>query len=258
VPDPLNLIKAQLVELKSDLSGVDPNGQSVTVQFNPDLLKVTFTNQIATGDNPGSQTGTPGQLHVGTGTTKMTLQLWFDATRLPDGATPVKDVRDLTTAVTYFITPKQQTQGAETKYIPPAVRFLWGSFHFDGIAESVEETLDYWSPDGKPLRATMSLSLTQQKIEAFQLGANTPGKAQQISSLLGQYGNATSGRPTGTTPMTQARAGATIQGLADVSGSTDWQSIASANGIENPRLLPPGQLVNLNPVSVSASVSVGL
>jgi nucleoid-associated protein YgaU len=31
------------------------------------------------------------------------------------------------------------------------------------------------------------------------------------------------------------------QGLGD-----NWQAIAQANGIENPRLLAPGQLINLN------------
>jgi hypothetical protein len=128
------------------------------------------------------------------------------------------------------------------------VRFHWGSFTFNGIMDAVEETLDYWSHDGKPLRATMSVSMSQQKIEAFQLGANNPGKAQQIASLLGQRGSATAGRPPGTTPMTQARSGMTVQGLADTSGNADWQSVAAANGIENPRLLPPGQLLNLNPV----------
>ena len=37
-----------------------------------------------------------------------------------------------------------------------------------------------------------------------------------------------------------------MQGLADAQGrSGDWQSIASANGVENPRLLAPGQLLDL-------------
>jgi len=113
----------------------------------------------------------------------------------------------------------------------------------------VEETLDYWSPDGEPVRATMSLSLSQQKIEAFKLQPRNAGKAQEISSLLAQGGSPAAGRPAGTTPMAQASAGATVQGMADISGSVDWQSVAAANGIENPRLLQPGQLLNLNPVN---------
>jgi len=247
MPDNLELKKAELIELKPDFSDPKPDGKKVTVQFNPDSLKVSFANQIAT-EGSGSQKGTPGQLHVGAGTTKMTLQLWFDLTRLGEGEAPANDVRDLTKQVTFFITPQEQTEGKEKKFIPPAVRFHWGTFTFDGIMDSVEETLDYWSHDGKPLRATMSLSLSQQKIEAFKTGARNAGKAQQIASLLAQGGSPSAGRPTGTTPLAQASAGTTVQGMADTAGGTDWQSVAAANGIETPRLLQPGQLLNLNPV----------
>jgi hypothetical protein len=246
MPEPLELAKAKLIELKPDFSYDPSYGKRATVQFNPDSLKVSFANQIATAEG-GSQKGTAGQLHVGVGTTKMGLQLWFDLTRLTEGATPTDDVRDLTKEVTFFITPKKQTSGKETKYIPPAVRFQWGTFTFDGIMESLEETLDYWSHDGKPLRATVSLSLSQQKIEAFELGARNAGKAQEISSLLSLMGGPTAGRAVGTTPMSQATAGTTLQSLADGAG-TDWQSIAAANGIETPRFLQPGRLVNLNPI----------
>jgi hypothetical protein len=46
-----------------------------------------------------------------------------------------------------------------------------------------------------------------------------------------------------------------VQSVADSQGKGDnWQDIASANGIENPRLLQPGQLLDLN---ASASVSIG-
>jgi len=244
MPDNLELKKAELIELLSDFKGPKDGGKKIAVQFNPDSLKLSFANQIS----PDGQQGTSGKLHVGAGTTKLTLQLWFDLTRLTQEQASIKDVRDLTQQVTYFITPQEEKQGKETKFIPPAVQFHWGSFHFDGIMDSVEETLDYWSNEGVPLRATMSLSLSQQKIQVFDAKPPGAGKAQQISSLLAQGGSATAGRPTGTTPLAQASAGATTQGMADISGTVDWQSVAAANGIENPRFLQPGQLLNLNPV----------
>ena len=256
MPDTLNLKKAQLIELKPDFSKKLDGGKEVTVQFNPDTLKLSFANQIVTPEGAGSQKGTPGRLQVGAGTTKLTLQLWFDASRVAEGETPVNDVRDLTKQVNYFITPKADKGSATPKYTPPAVQFLWGTFHFDGLMDSVEETLEYWSNDGRPLRANMSLSLSQQKIEAFELQDRGAGRAQQIASLVGKGGKGggtASGSPPGTTPMTQAPSGASLQGLADASGQSDWQSIASANGIDNPRLLDPGQLINLNPVKASVS-----
>src|SRR5262249_14494463 len=129
MPDTLNLKKAELIELKSDFSDILSGGKHVTVQFNPDTLKVSFANQIATPEGAGSQKGTPGMLQVGAGTTKLTLQLWFDVSRLSDAQATANDVRDLTKQVLFFITPKPQP-GKEPKYIPPATRFLWGTFHF--------------------------------------------------------------------------------------------------------------------------------
>jgi hypothetical protein len=46
--------------------------------------------------------------------------------------------------------------------------------------------------------------------------------------------------------MQPARAGDSVQGMAARAGKADdWKQIASANGIENPRALQPGQLVNI-------------
>jgi hypothetical protein len=39
------------------------------------------------------------------------------------------------------------------------VRFAWGTFRFDGHIEALEETLDFFSPDGRALRARLSLTL---------------------------------------------------------------------------------------------------
>jgi hypothetical protein len=57
--------------------------------------------------------------------------------------------------------------------------------------------------------------------------------------------------------LTQAPAGSSVQNIADSQGKGDnWQDIAAANNIENPRLLQPGQLLDMNAsVGVSAGVS---
>jgi len=121
------------------------------------------------------------------------------------------------------------------------VRFIWGSFQFDGIMESMEESLEFFSSDGRPLRASVTVGLTQQKITEFTFRPTTPG---------------TSPSP-GTRPLTQATSGSNVQKEADKQGKGDkWQDIAAANNIENPRMLQPGQLLDMN-ASVSAGVSFG-
>ena len=228
---PVRLEKAELRQLDADLRNEINRDKWAKLQFNPESLKLSFANQIQTPSGAGDQSGTPSRQFVGAGTTKLSLAVYFDASAPPPpGGAPVDDVRKLTQKVTYFITPEQKGN----QFIPPAVRFVWGSFQFDGIVDGLEETLEFFSNEGKPLRANMTLSLSQQRILVADLsGGGFPG--------LG-------GLPLpGTVPLTEASAGATLQGLAAQAGLGDnWQAIASANGIENPRLLAPGQLLNLN------------
>jgi len=244
--------KAFLVELGTNFQA-KPGGKKVEVQFNPETMKVTFSNQLTDPPGAGNMPGgtakakpAPGnRQYVGQGTTKLTLQLWFDVNAtLPKEQTGTSDVRNLTKEVAYFITPTSTDD--QQHFTIPLVQFLWGSFHFNGVIESLDESLEFFSDDGRPLRANMSLNLTQQKIEKFE-GSSAP-------AAMPPGGTGSGGTPTGTRPLAQAPAGTTLQNLADAVGKGDWQSIAAANGIENPRLLSPGQLIDLN-TSVSAGAS---
>lgn len=233
--------KARLVELDETLKNPKSGGRDVAVQFNPDTLKLAFANQIqnstpasggSAGETPagsGDQaSGTSGRQFVGAGTTKLTVQLWFDALAAADGQR-VDDVRRLTQQVIYFITPQPSPQDS-TKFLPPGVRFTWGSFTFDGLVDSIEETIEFFSPEGKPLRASISLGLSQQTILVASFGdaARPPGTP----------------RGPGVSPLAAAAAGTTLQGLATAAGRA-WQDVAAANGIDNPRQLAAGQLVDL-------------
>ena len=182
----------------------------------------------------------------------MALQVWFDVTAYPDGSAPANDVRQLTQRVAYFITPKPlsggegQGQGGsrnggsseqQPQFAPPAVRFVWGTFQFDGIMEQLEESLEFFSPEGRPLRASLTLGLTQQKIREFAFG-----KAGSTAGSRGPGAIAA-----GIQPLTRTPSGSTLPGLATSAGvGGSWQAIARANGIEDPLRLPTGQLVNLS------------
>jgi hypothetical protein len=234
--EPSGVEKAWFFELDANyLKKTD--GKSVEVQFNPETLKVSFANQIDQSSKPedkakggaGDQSNKAAKQYVGAGTTKLSLQLWFDVNAPQGKKQYVTDVRDLTKEIAYFITPKKEGE----KFIPPAVQFHWGSFDFKGILDSLEESLDYFSDQGVPLRASMSISMSQQKIEEFTGNKNTkapPGVAEPF-----------------TRPLTTVPAGATLQGMADKMGKgADWQAIAAANNIENPRMLLPGTILNMN------------
>lgn len=227
MPAPPNITKAELREIEwdSDRNPSEINKEkTVKVQFNPETLRVTFSAQRSGGD----QSGGAASQFLGTGTTKLSLDLWFDVTvPTPEGtkdpAAPADDVRRITQRVAYFITPQKNGD----QWVPPGVRFVWGTFIFDGIMESLNEELDFFSEEGKPLRAKMSITIGRQDVyfEFAPTGESAPG----------------------TTPQTPAKSGDSIQQMAANAGKPgDWKNIASANGIENPRQVQPGQFVNLN------------
>jgi hypothetical protein len=235
---------------KAELWKLDARGEMVTkfpVQFNPESLKVSFTNQMQPPNQGAADTsrGTSSTQYVGKGATKMSVSLWFDVNaELPEGLAQDDaergDVRALTKKVVDLIRVDPVTVTGEQP-IPPAVRFLWGSFQFDGLIESIEQSLEFFSEQGIPQRANLTLSMTQQSID-YAFPKNRPKP-----SARGAGGNLPSGAAPGTGRMTPAPAGATLQGLAAAQGLGDnWTAIAEANGIENPRLLAPGQLIDMN------------
>ena len=71
--------------------------------------------------------------HTGEGA-RLALDLWFEG----------ESVRQLS-----------------ARFAPPGppVRFAWGRFRFDGRVEALEETLDLFAADGRPLRARLALTL---------------------------------------------------------------------------------------------------
>lgn len=221
------LAKAELIELEQDFKKEKSGGQKVKVQFNPETLKVTFANQLVQPQGGDQAAGNTGRQFVGAGTTKLALTLWFDVTAMIDD--PVDDVRRLTSKVIYFMTPQKDKKDAK-KLIPPGVRFSWGSFLFDGMVEGLEESLEFFSPGGKPLRASVTLTLSQQKILVSEFKGD--GK---VPSTPGQQ------------PLSAAKSGDTVQSVAAAGGKGgDWQSVAAANGIEDPLRLDPGKLLNIN------------
>ncbi len=245
---------------KAELWKLDENAEAVTkfkVQFNPDSLKVTYTNQI----QPPAQSATDGRggtsamQYVGHGSSKLAVTLWFDVSaELPsEGSAPNGDVRDLTNKVIDLINVDlSRTRGDQP--VPPAVRFVWGSFQFDGLIESIDQTLEFFSPEGIPLRASLGLSLTRQSTD-YAFPQNRPRGTPR-----GAAASLPSGAAPGTSPMTPAASGSTLQGMAAAQGKFDnWQAIAEANGIENPRLLAPGQLIDMNargPASINIPAPV--
>ncbi len=173
------------------------------------------------------------------------MDLQFDTT--DTGA----DVRITTNKVAAFMQSSAAANKSKTNPSnPPApsvLSFDWGAYHFQGFMESFKETIDFFSADGIPLRALVSIALARQD-DVFD---STDKNAGVDSSLA-----------PGSVVATPA--GGNVTGLASQGGDPNaTRALSSANGIENPRFtsgaaLQVGGGIQLNAaVGFVASASAG-
>lgn len=119
------------------------------VHFNPESLRYTISNNLK---NKGS--GNKKKQYIAQSTGKLSMDLIYDTTSSGE------DVRRHTSNVAKMMNPKDQS-------IPPVALFKWGQFNFQGMLESYNETNEFFSPDGIPLRAKISITMSSQD-EVFE------------------------------------------------------------------------------------------
>jgi hypothetical protein len=199
------------------------SAEAVTVHFNPEKLDITLTNNLrpGAGSNPAQLTDEA--------KAQLSVDLVFDTTITGS------DVRGVTDSIARFLKPTSGAGASPEQKAPPprVVEFDWGAILFQGYIDRYSESLDFFSHDGVPLRATVSLSLTQQE-RTF-----APRQA------AGGGGFAAGG--VGADPFGGGGFELSI-GLDLPIGN----AVASFNGLENARL--PGVAA----VSISAGGSLGL
>jgi hypothetical protein len=240
----------------------DKKSDPIAVQFNPTSLKISRAN------NPDSAKTTQGQKrqHSTPQPATLTFDLEFDTAEIADGDKPM-DVRKLTAEVRKFVTPGAPKKGAAGKKSkksepPPRILFEWGPLRFPGIVTNLTEDLDYFSPSGIPLRAKLSITITEQDM-AFEANAAGPGAVK--------FDNATKPGepPKGTTPGTKGTGSPTSVEVANASESVPelltrtgadpsaWR--AAMNGLTSPIGLEAGAQVQLDAgITAGAGLTAGL
>lgn len=229
-----------------------PGGTSLTVDFNPSSLVLTHRSIGPRGKRSirSDQTVAMQKLEQTGFAVSLSLDLVFDSTA--DGTS----VQLKTEKLAGLATP--HPVGGSKK--PPAakfIRFSWGEFLFYGSITSMTQTLTFFSEWGTPLRAEVHLSLDGVEDQgASGLFSTVNLSAGPLSVSFGENVAvaaaaaaliAASAAPAGTTAYAQSQSGDTVSAVTSRSGSGgSWKSVAAANGIDNPRLLPPGTVIDPN------------
>ena len=210
----------------------------IPVQFNP--TQISFSKGVQLGDIP-----IPGldcslvQFVRGQNET-LSMDLFFDSTEngMGAGATSVTEYSDQI---------YQLVKIEPDSHAPPVCEFIWNNKFpgtdiskemgnqkrnsFKCVVESVRHQYTLFSPEGVPLRATVTVSLREYKTldeQLAQLNLNSPDRTQvhvlqsgeTLSSLAGSH---------------YRRPG-------------QWRLIADANDIDDPRRLMPGTFLTVPPM----------
>ncbi|TCO55772.1 LysM peptidoglycan-binding domain-containing protein [Actinocrispum wychmicini] len=221
LPPYLSLARAQLRIMEPPSSvGARPGRliASVPFQFNPN--KLTVSKSVHWSRQPSrmaSESSLPE--FVGSGPRSLTVDVFLDATANHDN-TIERRVRQLMSAC--VPTPRSL---AARQPASPWVRFEWGTARttaFDAVVTNLSVDYSLFDVDGKPLRATCSITLEE---------AST-GPAGQ---------NPTSGSLEARRTH-QVVAGDSLPQLAwqEYGDATAWRIIAEANDIDDPMTLTPG------------------
>jgi nucleoid-associated protein YgaU len=212
--------------------------KKLDVQFNPTEFSMEKAAQIAEIAIPGIDS--PVLQFVRGQNEKVTLELFFDTTE--DGT--AAGATSVTTKTNEFYALVKMS-GEE--HAPPRCRFGWGDEFpglvnqtgtvsgtrkaFDCIVESIQQKFTLFSPEGVPLRATLSVSLREYKSLETQL--------QQLNLQSSDH-----------TKVHTVQRGETLPQIAyqTYRDSTQWRLIAHANRILRPRYLQPGRVLELPPL----------
>lgn len=227
------IAKAVLIPMNGGQVETDV-ARHIVVQFNPATLRVTLSNTLRADTNGGNAAAQ----YVAKSESSLAVELLFDTTVahveqvLGEGGAVQRetsvaansDVRKLTRRIAEaFMQPRNPE--SDRPGAPQRCRFQWGSFQFTGMLSSYIETLDFFAPEGIPLRATLALSFKEDRYQ-FDLDESVDAAARQSPTFA----------PGGV--------GISADRAAQAAGGNprDWRGLASFNGLENPRFTPAAGL----------------
>jgi hypothetical protein len=205
------------------------------VQYNPTEFALDKGVQLAEIAIPGLDS--PLLQFVRGQTEKLSLELFFDTTDhgTGEGASSVTKLTDPIYSLT-----KIEPAG----HAPPVVTFAWNAAFpggdlppasgnqrrntFRGVVESCRQKFTFFSPEGVPLRATLTLSLREYKTLDEQLAQLNLSSPERTHAHLTREGD------------TLSRIAA-----AYYTRPGEWRAIADENAIDDPRRLDPGLLLTI-------------
>lgn len=186
------------------------SGETIQVLFNPTEYSLETSNQFQRNAVPG--TATPATQFVSGNTQTLTMDLFFDSYEKGE------DVRNYTRKLTSLMDIDASL------HAPPICRFSWASLNFKATLEQISQKFTLFLESGIPVRATLSVTFKEYRTLTEQLQGvrkesrdRTKRVTVKQQDSLWQIAN------------------------REYEEAGLWRPIASANKIDNPRLITIGK-----------------
>jgi hypothetical protein len=209
--------------VRASIKNVDTN-EVIDCMFRPKEYTFTKANRWEKERRMGSNI--PELSFSGGDGMKLTMELFFD------GYEAGLDVRTYTDRVWNLMMVSPNTEEEGDRGRPPQCEFHWGySLSFRAVITEIRQTFTLFLPDGTPVRSTMNVTFQQSAEEGRFPGQNPT----------------TVSRPGYKTRRVQE--GETLDWIAydEYGDSARWRELADINGLDNPMILEPGQLLAIAP-----------
>ncbi|MBQ3842592.1 MAG: hypothetical protein II820_07860 [Ruminiclostridium sp.] len=209
----------------------DDKDNAIVAQFNPSEYRIVERSQYT--EETRRKSDTPSVQYTGRPLATLTVKLYFDcdtmlsAANLASGAAAAlfgDDSNDITETLERL---SDLTIIDGEGHEPPSVEFIWGATDFIGYAESVVTTYLMFDQSGKPLRATVDLTL--RGTNGFICEEQSPYQSPDRTKAR---------------IMTEDNS---IWNIAknEYGDVREWRRIADANGIMNPLDIPVGEVLRV-------------
>jgi len=239
--------RGKLIPVTGDNDSPDMDN-AIDVQFNPVSLKVSLSNTLKENARNGNSRSAQ---FVDKSSSTLSIELMFDTTYIEPRDSAAQGASDPSASsgsgggdntIEQGSDVRLQTKKIAETFIKPVAEgdklkapkrclFQWGAFEFLGLVQSFDETLDFFSPEGRPLRATVSLKLSEDR---YQFRNREVEQAERDTPSLSPAG-----------------AGPVPGGSNDQTGN--WRDNSLYNGIESPRL-PETPVLALPKIGINASI----
>lgn len=219
---------------KARIKFLAPTGEDIVVKYNPTQLAINRGVHYAEVTVPGLIM--PLQQFVRGTTQTLNVEVFLDSEPLsgqPGTERPGNERNGPANEVEAHLRRlRELIKINSSTHAPPVVRFEWGQTQFDGVVTTFNEKFSLFDESGNVTRARVELAL----------------KSYQDADSQRREINPESPDITKTHVVTD---GDRLDNIAarEYGDARLWRVIASANGIEHPREMVPGTVLNIPPLA---------